>query len=97
MASWPSFLMFDSTIDGAARAISLLIISIIIVKYSSIFEEQYTKKLINLYLYPWWRILIIFLVLLSTLWCPRVGIIMALLVFFYFSDMETLITPLSNL
>ncbi len=94
---WPSFLMFDGSFDGIARVLSVLILGVIIVKYSSIFEEEYTKKLTNLYLHPWWRFLVILLVLLSTMWCPRVGIIMALLVFFYFSDMEVLITPFSTL
>lgn len=97
MSKWPSFLMFDGTIDGVTRALSVLIIGVIIVKYSSIFEEEYTKKLTNLYLHPWWRFLVLALVLLATMWCPRVGIIMALLVFFYFSDMEVLITPFSTL
>ena len=39
----------------------------------------------------------VFLVLASVLWCPRVGIIIALLVFFYMNDMNTLLTPLTNL
>lgn len=97
MSRWPSFLMFDGTFDGVIRALSVLLIGIVIVKYSTIFEEEYTKKLTNLYLHPWWRFLVIFLVLFATMWCPRVGIILALLVFFYFSDIEVLITPLSNL
>ncbi len=97
MSKWLSFLMFDGSIDGVARALSVLLIAIIIVKYSSIFEEEYTKKLTNLYLHPWWRFLVLSLVLLATMWCPRVGIVMALLIFFYFSDMEVLITPFSTL
>lgn len=97
MSRWPSFLMFDGSIDGVARALSVLLISVIIVKYSSIFEEEYTKKLTNLYLHPWWRFLVVILALFATMWCPRVGIVMTLLVFFYFSDMEVLITPFSTL
>lgn len=95
--SWPSFLMFDGTLDGTTRAISVILIGLLIVKYSTIFEEEYTQKLTNLYISPWWRLLIILLVLFSVMWCPRVGILVALVVFFYFSDMETLITPFSTL
>ncbi len=97
MLRWPSFLEFDGTLDGVVRALSVLLLGVIIVKYSSIFEEEYTKKLTNLYIHPWWRFLVIILLLFATMWCPRVGIIMALLVFFYFSDMEVLITPFSTL
>ena len=95
--SWSSFLMFDGTLDGVLRAISVILIGIIIVKYSSIFEEEYTKKLTTLYIYPWWRLLIVSLVLFSSMWCPRVGILVTLLVFFYLSDMEILVNPLSNM
>lgn len=97
MKHWASFLMFDGTIDGTLRALSVIIIGIVLVKYSTIFEEEYTKKLTNLYIQPWWRFLIVLLLLSSVMWCPRVGILMALLVFFYFSDMESLITPFSTL
>jgi hypothetical protein len=94
---WGSFLLFDGTIDGVMRALSVIIIGILIVKYSTIFEQEYTNKLTNLYLHPWWRLLIVLLVILSSLWCPRVGILVGLLVFFYLSDMEILINPLSSL
>ncbi len=97
MKHWASFLMFDGTTDGILRALSVIIIGIVLVKYSTIFEEEYTKKLTNLYIQPWWRFLIVLLLLSSVMWCPRVGILMSLLVFFYFSDMESLITPFSTL
>jgi hypothetical protein len=95
--TWPSFLSFQGTVDGIFRALSVAIVAIIIIKYSTLFEEEYTKKLTDLYIYPWWRILIVLLVLSSAIWCPRVGILVALLVFFYLSDMNTLITPFTEL
>jgi len=97
MRAWPSFLMFDGTFDGVARAISVLLIGLIIVKHSTIFEEEYTKKLTNLYLQPWWRFLLVIMLLFASMWCPRVGILVLMFIFFYFSDMETLITPFSTL
>jgi hypothetical protein len=95
--SWPSFLSFKETTDGIFRAITVVLVTIIIVKYSTLFEEEYGNKLTNLYIHPWWRILIALLVLTSAIWCPRVGILVALVVFFYLSDMNTLITPFSEL
>lgn len=95
--SWPSFLIFQGTTDGIFRALAVLLATIIIVKYSTLFEEGYSKKLTDLYVYPWWRFLVVMLVLTSAIWCPRVGILVALVVFFYLSDMNTLITPFSEL
>ena len=93
MKQWPSFLSFQGNTDGTLRAIIVLISTVIIIKYSSLFEEEYTKKLTDLYIYPWWRIMIVLLLTSSAVWCPRVGILIALIVFFYLSDMNTLIRP----
>lgn len=95
--SWPSFLSFQGTTDGIFRAIAVVLTGVIIVKYSTLFEEEYTKKLTDLYIHPWWRILVVLLVITSAIWCPRVGILVALVVFFYLSDMNTLVTPFSEL
>jgi hypothetical protein len=97
MRSWPSFLSFQGTTDGIFRAIIVFLSAIVIVKYSSLFEEEYAQKLTDLYIFPWWRILIVLLVLTSAIWCPRVGILIALIMFFYLSDMNLLITPFTEL
>jgi hypothetical protein len=95
--SWPSFLSFQSNTDGIFRALAALLAALVIVQYSTIFEQEYSKKLIDLYIAPWWRLLVVLLVLTSAIWCPRVGILIAAIVFFYLSDMNTLITPFSDL
>jgi hypothetical protein len=97
MRSWPSFLSFQGTTDGIFRAVAVILAGVIIVRYSTLFEEEYTKKLTALYIHPWWRILVVLLLISSAIWCPRVGILVALLVFFYLSDMNTLITPFSEI
>jgi hypothetical protein len=94
---WPSFLSFHGNVDGASRAIMVLLIALLVVNYSTLFEEEYTRKLIDLYLFPWWRILLVLLVISSVMWCPRVGILVALIMFFYLSDMNTLLTPMTDL
>ena len=88
-----SFLSFQGNTDGIFRALTVAFATIIIIKYSTLFEEEYNRKLTDLYMYPWWRIMVIFLVVSSAVWCPRVGILIALIAFFYLSDMNTLITP----
>jgi hypothetical protein len=95
--SWPSFLSFDGTTDGIFRALTVALAAIVIIRYSSLFEEEYSQKLTDLYVHPWWRILVVLLALTAAIWCPRVGILVALIVFFYLSDMNTLITPFSEL
>jgi hypothetical protein len=95
--AWPSFLSFQGNTDGIFRALTVTLAAVLIVKYSTLFEEEYSEKLTSLYIYPWWRIIVILLVLTSAIWCPRVGILIALIVFFYLSDMNTLITPFSDL
>ena len=95
--AWPTFLSFQNTTDGIFRALTVFVALIVIVKYSTIFEEEYSRKLTDLYLAPGWRLLVVLMVLSSAIWCPRVGILMALLVFFYLSDMNTFITPFPNL
>jgi hypothetical protein len=94
---WPSFLSFHGNVDGVSRAILVLLIALLVVNYSTLFEEEYTRKLIDLYIYPWWRILLVLLVISSVMWCPRVGILVSLVMFFYLSDMNTLLTPMTDL
>ena len=82
-------------IDTILRTVVVVLACLFIVRYASLYEEEYNKKLIDLYVYPWWRILVVFLLIASAYWCPIVSIVIALLTFFYLSDMNTLIAPLS--
>ena len=83
--------------DEVVQPLVILFAVVVIIQYSSVFEQEYHTKLINLYMYPWWRMLIIFLVISAAIWCPRIGILVAVVVFFYLSDMNLLISPLPNL
>jgi uncharacterized membrane protein len=91
---WPDVLSFDHSIDGLMRLILIATVGAVLVMNSTVFEVKYSDKLIDLYLQPIWRILVIFLVIAAAVWCPRVGIVIALLAFFYLNDMEALISPL---
>jgi hypothetical protein len=81
-------------IDSIVRSVIIVVACYFIVQYSAMYEEEYGKKLIDLYVYPWWRILIVLLIIASAIWCPTVSIVVAFLAFFYLSDMNTLIAPL---
>jgi len=87
---------FPSTVDGSLRILTLVIAVVILVGYSTVFEVEYSQKLIQLYMYPWWRILAVLLVLTASLWCGRVAVLVALIVFFYVADAHTLLTPFAS-
>jgi len=93
---WPDMLTFSSTIDGASRLLAVALVSILLIFYSTVFELEYSTKLVELYLVPWWRLLVTLLILAGAIWCPRVAIVTAALVFFYFTDMHTLLSPLAT-
>jgi len=90
---WPELLTFKSTADGMSRLLFVFLLGALLVLNGLVFESSYGDKMIALYTMPWWRILTVLLVVLAGLWCPRVGILVAAVVFFYLADMETLITP----
>ncbi len=92
-----SWLVLDGTTDSVFRTLFVFVGILVAVYYSSLMERPYHQKLATLYLQPWWRVLVILLVLFATLWCPRVGILVAFIVFLYLNDMNTLITPIPHL
>jgi hypothetical protein len=94
--SLPSFLRFYSITENGLRIGLLFAIIAVIVFNSTLFEEEYTEKLMNLYVYPWWRFLLVFLVISSAVWSPELGIFIALAVFFYLNDMNTLVQPIAS-
>jgi len=96
MSNWLSMLQFSNTLDGSLRLLFVLLAGITLVIYSMPFETQYHPKLIELYMQPWWRLLTVLLVLTAAVWCPRVGILVALVIFFYLGDMHTLLTPFAS-
>lgn len=88
---------FPSGADGIFRVLFVFLGVVIIVHYSSLMERPYHNKLAQLYVHPWWRLLVLSLVLFGALWCPRVGIVMAFIVFLYLHDMGSLVMPLPHL
>jgi len=94
---WPSFLSVDRNANGIACAVVILLTAGLLLRYGTVFEQEYGPVLTNLYPYPMWRILIVGLLLSAAVWSPAVGLLVALLLFFYLNDMETLLTPFSEL
>ena len=96
MMSLPRSLSFPNTVDGAMRLVVAVAAIGVPVFYSLVFEMEYSPKLIQLYMFPWWRVLAVLLVLCAAVWCPRAASLVALIVFFYLADMHTLLTPFAS-
>jgi hypothetical protein len=54
-------------------------------------DTKYPHQLVVLYFYPLWRLLLIGTLIVASLWCHRLGIMMAFSIFFYFMDMQLLL------
>ena len=77
-------------VDSTLRLGSLFAVSIWLYFHGMVYQQPYDIKLIELNLFPWWNILLVAAVAAAAVWCPRVGIVAALAVFLYLSDMEIL-------
>jgi len=91
--------VFDeySTLDLSVRSGVILLTILFILFFSSVFELSYPKQIVELYAVPWWRFLVVILVMIGTWWCPRVGFVLALAAFFYLNDMHMLTSSFVNL
>jgi hypothetical protein len=82
----------DNLIEGG---VIFLLLSYVLF-FGSVFEESYSSAMVDLYVQPWWRILIVCLVVVGAWWSPRVGLTAALAVFLYLNDMDILTSPFLN-
>lgn len=71
-----------------AIAITLLIIWLLVV--GLIYHAPYPKEMIDLSGQPLWRLLLVGGVVTGAYWCPQVGLLAALAVILYLSDLRAL-------
>jgi fumarate reductase subunit D len=83
-------------IDKALRNAVVVLVLAYVLFFGSVFEATYPTRLVELYAYPWWRLLVVLLVGLGAWWCPRVGLAIGFAAFFYLNDIHTLTTPFIN-
>ena len=94
---WPSFLTFERNANGVACVLVILITASLLVRYGMVFEQEYGMVWTQLYQHPMWHHMIVGLLLSAAVWSYPVALLVALLLFFYLNDMETLLTPFSEL
>jgi hypothetical protein len=90
---WPSYLKFPNNLDGILRLVFVVAAGILILANSLVFEEPYALKLTELHTQPWWRVLLAIALVCAAVWCPRVGVVVSLLVLLYLSDVDMLTKP----
>ena len=92
MRKWTAHLDGEGAglVDNTLRIISAAALTIWLLFHGMLYDVPYDGKLIELHLYPWWNILLVVMVAGAAIWCPRVGVLAALAVFLYFSDMDAL-------
>jgi hypothetical protein len=83
----------ENLTDATARILVVSVFFIWNLYEGSVFEAPYDKTLVSLYGFPLFRFVLVLLVLVASYWCPRVGVMVALTVFFYIEDMEKLRKP----
>lgn len=87
---WTQILAPYNLIDGAMRIIITAAFFIWNFFEGSVFESPYTREQVKLFQYPIWRLALLILVFLAAIWCPKVGAMVAIAVFFYFEDLHKL-------
>jgi hypothetical protein len=96
LKNWATILEPRGVADTSLRIIAILGLSAWLFFYGMVFQEPYGDTLTELYLYPWWNILLVLMVAAAAMWCPRVGILAGLAVLLYLSDMALLTSPIDS-
>jgi hypothetical protein len=79
-----------SPVEEYLRTGTTIALLLFVVVHSTVFGSVYSDKLQMAYMHPWWRLLVVGLVGIGAWWCPRVGLALTLVVFFYFNTMAGL-------
>lgn len=84
--------IFEKYESGLQNLVIGLVLAYVLL-FGSVFETTYPTRLVELYAYPWWRLLIVMLVVVGSWWSPKIGLALAIAVFFYLNDMQLLTNP----
>jgi hypothetical protein len=57
----------------------------------AVYEHQYPLAMIHIYPVAIWRIMLMFLIILASDWCPSLTLMLGYFIFFYIMDLEVTI------
>lgn len=80
--------MISNDVDTLLKNVMLLLFLIWNVVEGSVFQNEYPYAFVKLYTIPIWRLLLVILMILASLWNHSLGIMVAFTMFFYVMDME---------
>jgi hypothetical protein len=80
----------NSKFDQTIRQVIIVILVGWLLFYGLVYNKEYPEKLVILYGEPWWKLLLIGLIVLSAFWSPFISAVLAFTILLYFSDMDTL-------
>ena len=95
MEGWHQYLIPGGPFDAAGRLIATVAFFTWNVFEGSLFHTPYPVEWVYLYKFPYWRLFLVITLLVAAAWCPRVGSMCALALFFYLGDLARLTTPWS--
>ena len=93
METWTQILAPGGTFDMTARLLVTAVFFIWNVFDGALFHTAYAPEWVTLYPIPYWRLFLVLTTIAAAAWCPRVGVMVALALFFYLGDMFHLTTP----
>jgi len=93
MEAWESALSPGGVADATAR----LLVTVAFFSWNlfegSLFHTPYPVEWVYLYKFPYWRLFLVVTLIAALVWCPTVGIMAALALFFYLNDLSRLTKP----
>ena len=93
MENWSQILAPGGTFDMTARLLFTITFFIWNLFEGSLFHTAYPVEWVLLYPIPYWRLFLVLAFLAAAAWCPRVGVMVGLALYFYLGDMFHLTQP----
>jgi hypothetical protein len=93
MEAWETALSAGGLVDATARILVTVAFFSWNLFEGSLFHTPYPVEWVYLYKFPYWRLFLVLTLIAAASWCPKVGIMAALALFFYLNDLSRLTKP----
>ena len=93
MEAWETALSAGGLVDATARILVTVAFFSWNLFEGSLFHTPYPVEWVYLYKFPYWRLFLVLTLIAAASWCPTVGSMAALALFFYLNDLSRLTKP----